>query len=162
MIVDGKIFPYKKVIEKMFEIAGQVLNENFKEVNLSINFVCEEKIKQLNKEFRNVDRVTDVLSFPNLNKNVDQTLKEFEQEKDEEGILFLGDIVICKKVAYKQAKEYGHSKKREICFLALHGLLHLLGYDHIEKKDEKLMTKTANSILEKFGVERWNVDMLLF
>ncbi len=154
MIVDGKIFPYKKVIEKMFEIAGQVLNENFKEVNLSINFVCEEKIKQLNKEFRNVDRVTDVLSFPNLNKNVDQTLKEFEQEKDEEGILFLGDIVICKKVAYKQAKEYGHSKKREICFLALHGLLHLLGYDHIEKKDEKLMTKTANSILEKFGVER--------
>ena len=154
MIVDGKIFPYKKVIEKMFEIAGQVLNENFKEVNLSINFVCEEKIKQLNKEFRNVDRVTDVLSFPNLNKNVDQTLKEFEQEKDEEGILFLGDIVICKKVTYKQAKEYGHSKKREICFLALHGLLHLLGYDHIEKKDEKLMTKTANSILEKFGVER--------
>lgn len=154
MIVDGKIFPYKKVIEKMFEIAGQVLNENFKEVNLSINFVSEEKIKQLNKEFRNVDRVTDVLSFPNLNKNVDQTLKEFEQEKDEEGILFLGDIVICKKVAYKQAKEYGHSKKREICFLALHGLLHLLGYDHIEKKDEKLMTKTANSILEKFGVER--------
>lgn len=154
MIVDGKIFPYKKVIEKMFEIAGQVLNENFKEVNLSINFVCEEKIKQLNKEFRNVDRVTDVLSFPNLNKNVDQTLKEFEQEKDEEGILFLGDIVICKKVAYKQAKEYGHSKKREICFLALHGLLHLLGYDHIEKKDEKPMTKTANSILEKFGVER--------
>lgn len=154
MIVDGKIFPYKKVVEKMFEIAGQVLNENFKEVNLSINFVCEEKIKQLNKEFRNVDRVTDVLSFPNLNKNVDQTLKEFEQEKDEEGILFLGDIVICKKVAYKQAKEYGHSKKREICFLALHGLLHLLGYDHIEKKDEKLMTKTANSILEKFGVER--------
>lgn len=154
MIVDGKIFPYKKVIEKMFEIARQVLNENFKEVNLSINFVCEEKIKQLNKEFRNVDRVTDVLSFPNLNKNVDQTLKEFEQEKDEEGILFLGDIVICKKVAYKQAKEYGHSKKREICFLALHGLLHLLGYDHIEKKDEKLMTKTANSILEKFGVER--------
>ena len=154
MIVDGKIFPYKKVIEKMYEIAGQVLNENFKEVNLSINFVCEEKIKQLNKEFRNVDRVTDVLSFPNLNKNVDQTLKEFEQEKDEEGILFLGDIVICKKVAYKQAKEYGHSKKREICFLALHGLLHLLGYDHIEKKDEKLMTKTANSILEKFGVER--------
>ena len=81
-------------------------------------------------------------------------MKEFEQEKDEEGILFLGDIVICKKVAYKQAKEYGHSKKREICFLALHGLLHLLGYDHIEKKDEKLMTKTANSILEKFGVER--------
>lgn len=154
MIIDGKIFPYKKTIVKMFEIAEQVLKENFKEVNLSINFVSEEKIKQLNKDFRNVDRVTDVLSFPNLNKNVDQTLKEFEQEKDEDGILFLGDIVICKKVAYKQAKEYGHSKKREVCFLAVHGLLHLLGYDHIEKKDEELMMKTANSILEKFGVER--------
>ncbi len=154
MIIDGKIFPYKKTIVKMFETAEQILKENFKEVNLSINFVSEEKIKQLNKDFRNVDRVTDVLSFPNLNKNVDQTLKEFEQEKDEDGILFLGDIVICKKVAYKQAKEYGHSKKREVCFLALHGLLHLLGYDHIEKKDEELMMKAANSILEKFGVER--------
>lgn len=154
MIIDGKIFPYKKTIEKMFEIAEQVLKENFKEVNLSINFVSEEKIKQLNKDFRNVDRVTDVLSFPNLNKKVDQALKEFEQEKDEYGILFLGDIIICKKVAYKQAKEYGHSKKREVCFLALHGLLHLLGYDHIEKKDEEIMMKTANSILEKFGVER--------
>lgn len=154
MIIDGKIFPYKKTIVNMFEIAEQVLKENFKEVNLSINFVSEEKIKQLNKDFRNVDKVTDVLSFPNLNKNVDQTLKEFGQEKDEDGILFLGDIVICKKVAYKQAKEYGHSKKREVCFLVLHGLLHLLGYDHIEKKDEELMMKTANSILEKFGVER--------
>ncbi len=154
MIIDGKIFPYKKTIKKMFDVAEQILKENFEEVNLSINFVCEEKIKELNKDFRNVDKVTDVLSFPNLNKNVNQSLKEFEKEKYEDGVLFLGDIVICKNVAFKQAREYGHSKKREVCFLALHGLLHLLGYDHIEKKDEELMMKTANSILEKFGVER--------
>lgn len=152
MIIDGKIFPYKNKISKLFNVAQEVLKEDFSKVNVSINFIDEEEIKSLNKKFRNVDRVTDVLSFPNLDKKPTQSLKEFDL--DEDGILFLGDIVICKKVAYNQAKEYGHSKKREVCFLALHGLLHLLGYDHIEPEDEKLMMKTANSILNKFGVER--------
>lgn len=152
MIIDGKIFPYKNKISKLFNVAQEVLKEDFSKVNVSINFIDEEEIKSLNKKFRNVNRVTDVLSFPNLDKKPTQSLKEFDL--DEEGVLFLGDIVICKKVAYNQAKEYGHSKKREVCFLALHGLLHLLGYDHIEPEDEKLMMKTANSILNKFGVER--------
>ena len=94
-----------------------------------------------------------MLSFPNLNKMATQKLAEFQNEVYD-GQLFLGDIVICKKVASVQAKEYGHSMKREICFLALHGLLHLLGYDHIEMDDEKLMQKTAEEILNKFGVLR--------
>ncbi len=154
MIVEGKIWGYKKKISKLFELAGEVLCEDFSQVNVSVNFVDAKTIQTLNKTFREVDRVTDVLSFPNLNKKCDQKLTEFEAEKDEDGVLFLGDIVINKKVAYAQAKEYGHSRSREICFLALHGLLHLLGYDHIQKQDEKLMMKTAENILQKFGERR--------
>lgn len=154
MIVEGKIFPYRKDITNLFEIAGKFLNEDFSKVNVSINFVNEEEIRDLNKRFRNIDKSTDVLSFPNLEKKSDQYLKDFDLERDESGILFVGDIVICKKIAYLQAKEYEHSRKREICFLALHGLLHLLGYDHIEKEEEKFMQETANKILEKCGVKR--------
>ena len=82
-----------------------------------------------------------------------QKLSEFESEKVD-GLLFLGDIVICKDVAKRQAKEYGHSLKREVCFLALHSLLHLLGYDHIEKDEEKEMMAVAEKILNKFGAKR--------
>lgn len=153
MIVEGKFFGYKRKIEKLFDLAGQVLNEDFSNANVSINFVGETEIRNLNKKFRDVDKVTDVLSFPNLDKKPNEKLEKFAAEKID-GILFLGDIVICKKKAKIQAKEFGHGLKREICFLALHGLLHLLGFDHIEKADEKLMQDTANKILDQFGVQR--------
>lgn len=153
MTIDGKMFPYKKKIAHLFQLAGDVLGENFENVCVSVNFVTEEEIKALNKKFREIDRTTDVLSFPNLDKKADKNLSNFQKEVVD-GELFLGDIVICKKVAKKQAKEFGHSLKREVCFLALHGLLHLLGFDHIEKADEKLMTETAEKILQKFGVTR--------
>ena len=155
MIVDGKIFPYKRKIEKIYETAGKILNEDFSKINVSLNFVDGEEIAKLNREFRNIDKQTDVLSFPNLNKRANQSLDLFDDERNiDDDMLFLGDIVICKKIAYAQAKEYGHSKRREVCFLALHGLLHLLGYDHIEKEDEKLMNETADKILKAVGVER--------
>lgn len=153
MVIEGRIFPYKKTIEKLYQKAAEILNEDFSNVCVSLNFLSGEQIKQLNNNFRKIDKVTDVLSFPNLNKTPEQSLDEFENECLDEG-LFLGDIVICKKVANAQAKEYGHSKKREVCFLALHGLLHLLGYDHINKDDEKLMSATAEKILNAFGVTR--------
>ncbi len=153
MIVDGKIFPYKNKLKKLFEVAADVLGEDFSFVNVSLNFVSEDEIKRLNNQFRQIDRVTDVLSFPLLEKQASQKLTDFDSERVD-GVLFLGDVVICKKKAISQAKEFGHSTKREICFLALHGLLHLLGYDHIEEEDEKLMQEKANTILEKFGVGR--------
>lgn len=153
MKVEGQIFPYKKKILKLFETAEHFLKEDFSNVSVSVNFVNENEICQLNKKFREIERVTDVLSFPNLNKKADQKLHEFKNEIFD-GTLFLGDVVICKKQAVRQAKEFGHGKKREICFLALHGLLHLLGFDHIEKADEELMNKTTQEILSSFGVER--------
>jgi probable rRNA maturation factor len=160
MQIDGNLFPYKRKITTLFEKAGEILDEDFSHVKVSVGFVSEEEIKRLNGEFRKIDRKTDVLSFPNIEKTANQKLSEVAKKNDadlfdlDDGNLFLGDIVICKKVARAQAKEYGHSTKREICFLALHGLLHLLGYDHIEKQEEALMNSTAEKILSAFGVSR--------
>ncbi len=153
MIIEGKIFPYRKKFEKIMNVASEVLGEDFSRVSVSINFVSEQEIQKLNLKFRGVDKVTDVLSFPNLDKKADQKLSEFSKEIFDD-TLFLGDVVICKSVAKSQAKEFGHDLRREICFLALHGVLHLLGYDHVEKQDEKIMQKTAEEILTRCGVTR--------
>ena len=155
MLVEGKVFPYKRKFEKLFETAGRILGEDFSKVNVSVNFVSEGVIKDLNNKFRQIDKVTDVLSFPNLEKSYFQKLTEFDGERNpDDGILFLGDIVICKKVAKKQAKDYRHGAKREICFLALHGLLHLLGFDHIKEEEERLMKAASEDTLQAFGVSR--------
>ena len=153
MIIEGKIFPYKKKMQKLFEVAGQHLKEDFSNVCVSVNFVDEKEIQNLNNNFRKIDKVTDVLSFPNIEKSPEQKLSNFS-DFVVDAQLFLGDIVICKSIAKNQAKEYGHSLKREVCFLALHSLLHLLGYDHIEKEDEIIMQKKTKEILESYGVLR--------
>ena len=153
MKIDGKIGLYKRKIGKIFKIAEEVLGEDFENAYLSVNFVSDEQIKRLNSEFRKIDKVTDVLSFPNLQKKAEESLKNFQSDADfDTNMLFLGDVVISKNVAKAQAREFGHSMKREVCFLALHGLLHLLGYDHIEKEDEKIMNKLQDEILLRAGV----------
>lgn len=138
-----------KNIKKVYTQAESELNlpQNL-EVNLVI--VEPEEIRQMNAKFRNVDRVTDVLSFPMLN-----SLDEIGSECDAElGEVNIGDIYICRERAYEQSQEFGHSLKREICFLALHGLLHLLGYDHILKEDEEIMFPLQDKILEKAKISR--------
>ena len=120
---------------------------------VNIKFVSKEEIKELNNKFRKIDRETDVLSFPNY---------DFEKETIEgEDEVFLGDIAICKPIAKKQAKEFKHSTKRELGFLALHGILHLMGFDHLTDEQEKEMMDFAEEILRENGVERWKQDMLL-
>ena len=101
-----------------------------------------------------MDKETDVLSFPNLNfENKKISSKDLSAELDlETGLVSLGDIIICKEIAKKQAREYGHSYKRELCFLALHGLLHLIGYDHENEKEEQEMMEKAEQILKKYNV----------
>lgn len=155
MKIEGKLGLNRRQIGKIYEIAGKILQEDFSKVCVSVNFVSEDEIQKLNNEFRKIDKVTDVLSFPNLNKKANQKLNEFENMADfDTNLLFLGDIIICKNVARRQAKEYGHSFRREVSFLALHGLLHLLGYDHIEKEEEKVMTSLSEKILQEAGVAR--------
>ena len=137
----------RQKIQEIFEIA---LSETIKQSNVSVNItiVGRNKIKQLNSEFRNVDKVTDVLSFPLLEKY------EFNDILNTDEVVDLGDIVICKSRAIEQAKEYKHSLQREICFLALHGFLHVLGYDHIQKQDELIMFPLQDKILNKAHMER--------
>ena len=116
----------------------------------------EEYIKTLNREQRGIDSVTDVLSFPSLDNIRGKKLlkKEHPADLDEDGGIFLGSIAICKKRAVEQAQEYGHSEEREINYLAVHGLCHLLGYDHMTEDDKKEMRGKEERILKKINLER--------
>ena len=147
----------KRRVKKLFFCA---LDEKFKGIKklqnkdfeVSLRYASAEEIREINNEYRNVDKATDVLSFPMYDFNSEADIDEIVKEKN--ASVMLGDIVICKAVAKNQAKEFGHSFKREICFLALHGFLHLLGYDHIAKLDEEVMQAIANKILEKNKIYR--------
>ncbi len=116
----------------------------------------EAEIRRLNAEARGIDAVTDVLSFPSLDGIRGKALKkaDFPFEVDEEGKLFLGSIVICEKRAREQAEEYGHSYMRELHYLAVHGLWHLLGYDHMTEEDKPEMRAKEEKILSKLGITR--------
>ena len=144
--------------EDFSALAASFENEFESDTDLSaeIEIVGEEEIRRLNREIRGIDKVTDVLSFPSLDgifgKKIEK--KNFPFDLDEQGNLFLGSIAICRKRAEQQAEEYGHGINREINYLAAHGICHLLGYDHIEEEDRKIMRKTEERVLEKTGAKR--------
>ena len=147
-------FCSRRLITKIYQVAMKETQNELNGSVVTVSFADEKRIRDLNNQYRKVDRATDVLSFPMLDIVYPHKLKEFAKEKSPDGTLYLGDVVICPKIAKKQAKEYGHSKKREIGFLALHGLLHVLGYDHIDENDEKIMTETAEKILSSLNLKR--------
>ena len=118
-------------------------------------FLSSEEIKELNYEKRNINAVTDVLSFPSLNvKDFIVTKKGAECDIDEHGRIFIGSIAICLERAREQANEYGHSFERELNYLLCHGLLHLLGYDHVDEGDKVIMRAKEEEILGKIKVTR--------
>ncbi len=122
---------------------------------VEVDFVTEEEIRQLNAQTRNVDKVTDVLSYPALDEILPFTASNYPYEYNgETHSVGIGCIVICEAVAKSQAIEYGHSEEREKAYLFLHGLLHLLGYDHIEEEDKKLMRAKEEEILNRLGITR--------
>lgn len=130
-----------------------------KRIKVNLSFVDEKTIRRLNKDTRNIDKVTDVLTYPYIELKPKEKLKlsDYKLEIDpDDNRLLIGDIYICTKRAKEQSKEYGHSLNREMCFLFCHGLLHILGYDHIEKEDEEVMTKFQNEILDKLNIRREN------
>ena len=130
-----------------------------KRIKVNLSFVDEKTIRRLNKDTRNIDKVTDVLTYPYVELKPKEKLKlsDYKLEIDpDDNRLLIGDIYICTKRAEEQSKEYGHSLNREMCFLFCHGLLHVLGYDHIEKEDEEVMTKFQNEILDKLNIRRDN------
>lgn len=129
------------------------------EVEVSLNVVSAEEIRAINAEQREIDKVTDVLSFPMLDFPYPLAQEAFEEEaamaiNPESGKVFLGDIILCHDRAAEQAKEYGHSLQREIAFLIVHSILHLLGYDHMTEEEEKEMFGKQEEILQSLGITR--------
>lgn len=118
--------------------------------------VGEEEIRRLNREQRGVDRVTDVLSFPSMSdiKGVPLLADEHADELDEEERIFLGSVVICERRAREQAEEYGHSYRRELFYLAVHGVLHCLGYDHETEEEKREMRAKEEAVMQKLGLAR--------
>lgn len=129
----------KKVVRYVLE------KEKVDKPIVNVILVNNEKIHEINKEYRNIDRETDVISF---------ALEDEKSIINASGYRILGDIYISIDKAYEQAKEYGHSFKREICFLTVHGLYHLLGYDHMNKKDEEVMFKKQEEALNELGITK--------
>lgn len=137
-----------KVIDKCFE------EEDLKNLNLyiTITLTTPENIRKINKDYRNIDKSTDVLSFPMFEKEeIDNIIKNKEGLPIKETI---GDIIISVKKVEEQAKEYGHSFERELSYMLVHGFYHLMGYDHIEEKDKEKMRPKEEKILNDLKIYR--------
>ena len=141
-IVDNDLYKDYDYLEDLLEYTLE--HEKVENAIFSVIFVDDEEIHRINKEYRHVDRVTDVISFA----------FEDNEEKIYNNIRVLGDIYICIPQMKRQATSYGHSEKRELSFLCVHGLLHLLGYDHMNESDEKIMFGLQELILNEKNIKR--------
>lgn len=130
---------------KAAELCIDAENIDVDRSEISVTFVDMEEIHQLNRDYREVDSPTDVLSFP-----------QFDDLNNlpEEGEIALGDVVICKDKAEEQAQEFGHSFEREIIYLFVHSVLHLLGYDHMDEDEKKIMRRQEEAVMEQLGITR--------
>ena len=132
-------------VENLEVLEPLLTYENVDNLEFNVIIINNEEIHKINKEYRGIDRPTDVISF---------ALEDYKDIKYENDYRVLGDIYISIDKVKEQAKEYGHSEKRELAFLAVHGLLHLLGYDHMEKEDEKVMFSRQELILDGYGITK--------
>lgn len=138
------------------EIVKNITNNEelyFDEISVSISSATKDEIKQINKKYREVDKVTDVLSFPIFTK---EELKDIIKKEDAKKIksLELGDIIVCLDVVKVQAVQYETGILRELLYMITHGMCHLVGYDHIKDEEKKEMRKLEEEILHKLGVEK--------
>ena len=148
IIFDEELRPANHVIENMKTVGEYTLeleNVDKSRAEVSVIFVGPEEIRELNRIYRNTDKITDVLSFPQY---------EEKSEYPKEGIICLGDVVICPDQAFIQADEYGHSNERELVYLFVHSMLHLLGYDHMEDGEKKVMRQEEEKIMNHVGILR--------
>ena len=135
------------VINKCFEV------ENLIKLNLyiSITLTTPKEIRKINKEFRNIDKETDVLSFPMFEKNeIDAIVKEGKNEIPET----IGDIIISIDRVKEQAEEYGHSFERELAYMVVHGFYHLMGYDHMQEDEKVVMRAKEENVLNLLNINR--------
>ncbi|MCI9488957.1 MAG: rRNA maturation RNase YbeY [Dorea sp.] len=142
------------------EVAEAVLNELGCPYEAEVNLLLTEdvQIREMNREFRHIDRATDVLSFPMTEYEIPGDFSHLEEQDDcfhpETGELVLGDIVISKEKVLSQAEEFGHTPRREFAFLIAHSMLHLSGYDHMEEDEMSVMEALQRQILEKLNILR--------
>ena len=142
----------EKVIGKCFEIE----NLDEKKLYVSITLTIPEEIRKINKKYRNIDKETDVLSFPIFEKeDIENFRKKSSKSSTGEFIQeVLGDIIISIPRVEKQAEEYGHSFERELSYMLVHGFYHLMGYDHIEEQDKELMREKEEKVLKSLAINR--------
>lgn len=135
------------------EVVSRVLEEEkvLPEVDVYITLTNNDEIHKINKEYRDVDRPTDVLSFPMYERDEIAGLKN---DTDDEIEKILGDIIVSIEKVREQAEEYGHSFERELAYLVTHGMLHLLGYDHMIEEEKAVMRKREEEILETLNITR--------
>ena len=142
---------YEAIVKKVFDKCFEEENLQNSKLYITVTFTNSENIRKINKQYRNIDKATDVLSFPlyekqELDKKIEQ--QEFLHED------VLGDVVISIEKVEEQAKEYGHSFERELSYMVVHGFYHLMGYDHIEKEDKKKMREKEEKILDILKISR--------
>ncbi len=138
----------QEILDTMMQAAEYCLDAeqiDTERSEISVTFVSLEEIHELTREYRQVDSPTDVLSFPQFD-DLD--------ELPEEGEIMLGDVVICSDRAKEQAEEFGHSFEREIIYLFVHSVLHLLGYDHMEEDEKRIMRRREEEVMERIGLKR--------
>jgi probable rRNA maturation factor len=144
---------YKKTLQAIDEAVQKLLPDL--KYNIALTLCDNSYIKELNKQYRDIDKETDVLSFPLLESDEPGEIIVSDYDKNPEtDEIMLGDIVISYEKAQEQSMEYGHSVERELCYLSVHSVLHLFGYDHMEDGDRKLMRKKEEEILESMGIGR--------
>lgn len=137
------------------DIVEKILQDELSKSNyeVSITYVDDERIRELNAIYRDKDKSTDVLSFPMLE------VEELGQESDlGDGEILLGDIVISLETAKRQAEEYGHGLKREICYLVIHSMYHLLGYDHMNEEEKHEMREKEKSIVRAMEIFKGEME----
>ncbi len=137
----------KKVVQKCFEEEG-LLNSK---MIMTITLTTPEEIRKINNQYRKIDKATDVLSFPMFEK---QELDEKIENNDFLCEDVLGDIIISIEMVKEQAEEYGHSFERELSYMIVHGFYHLMGYDHIEEEDKKIMRPKEEKVLNFLNISR--------
>lgn len=135
---------YKEIIDQVFEACFKEEGLYNSKMYISIILTDEDGIHKINKEYRNIDRPTDVLSFPMFQPD------EIEEAKTREEVL--GDIIVCIPIVKKQAVEYEHSIEREFAYMLVHGFYHLMGYDHMIEADKVIMRAKEETILNKLGI----------
>ena len=135
------------VVKKCFEEEGL---DNIK-IYINIILTNPEEIKRINKEYRNIDKETDVLSFPMFQK---EEIEGLIKKKENIVTDILGDVVISIPRVYEQAEEYNHSFERELSYMVVHGFYHLMGYDHMEEEEKKIMRQKEENVLQKLNITR--------